>query len=313
MIPKSIEVQRKHHFVWSWHLSRWAQNGRDVHYTTSTGKVGFDSVRGLAREIDFYRASVLTSYQIHIVRGSIDAIPAGTSRDFLHLMLNRWLSIQRSLESTAVLPELADQFRQARDALECNFMETLHTAHELEARKAMEALLEDDTSILSDSTRLLPLCMYVGQATMRTKHMRDGVAKSRSGSMAEPHNQAFTDAWWFLSFVYGAAFGQGLHRSLGSSHVSLLSTTPDAPFIISDQPIVNMHPDVAVSLDMVMPLSPLRAIAICDSDRFSPGLQSLKFDEVDAINRLQTERSTMIFASSDEWLRRYAKPMARRR
>lgn len=299
--------------MWSWHLSRWAQNGRDVHYTTPTGKIGFDSVRGLAREIDFYRASVLTSFQVEFVRASIDAIPSGASRDFLHSMLQRWLSIQRRLETAVVIPELADQFKQVRDALECNFMETLHTAHELEARKAMEALLGDDTSLLSDTTRLLPLCMYVGQATTRTKHMRDSVAKSRSEAMAKPNNKALAGAWWFLSFVYGAAFGQGLHRSLCSSRVSLLATTPEAPFIISDQPIVNMHPDVAVSLDMVMPLSPFRAIAICDSDRFSPGLQFLKCDEVDAINWLQTQRSTMIFASSEENLRRYTSPARRTR
>lgn len=176
----------------------------------------------------------------------------------------------------------------------------------------MEALLVDDTSLLSNTTRLLPLCMYVGQATMRTKHMRDSVAKSRAEAMAEPNNKAFTEAWWFLSFVYGAAFGQGLHRSLGSSCVSLLATTPEAPFIISDQPIANMHPDVAVSLDMVMPLSPLRALAICDSDRFSPGLQPLKHDEVDTINKLLAQRSTMIFASSEECLRRYARQVIRK-
>jgi len=309
---QSVEVQRKHHFVWSWHLSRWAQNGRDVHYTTSTGKIGFDSVRGLAREIDFYRASILNPFQVEILKVSIDTIPSGASREFLHSMLQRWLSIQSGLE-TSVIPELADEFKRVRDALECNFMETLHTAHELEARKAMEALLQDDTSLLSDTTRLLPLCMYVGQATMRTKHMRDSVAKSRSEAIEEPTNKALAGAWWFLSFVHGAAFGQGLYRSLHSSRISLLATTPEAPFIISDQPIVNMHPDVAASLDMVMPLSPLRAIAICDSDRFSPGLHFLECDAVDAINRLQAERSTMIFASSEEHVRRYSMPALSRR
>lgn len=311
MDTNSIEVQRKHHFVWSWHLMHWSKNERDLYYTTSKGKIRLDSVRGLARESDFYRAKVLTRRQIEIARATVSAAGSGETRNFLSRTLERWVAIQTSFVNGKVPPENAQEFQKIQEALECNFMESLHTAHELLAREAITALLADDLSALSNRTLLLPLCMYTGQAAMRTRPLRDGVARANEAAMAGADSTDLSAAWWFLSFVHGSNLGQSLFHSIDSTPVSLLTAGADCPFIISDHPVVNMCPDGQEALDLVMPLSPVRAIAFSESGRYQPGLRQLSCEEVEAINRTIAERSATVFACSEARAKHYSQYLRR--
>lgn len=303
----TIKAKRKHHFVWAWHLSNWSTNKRDLYYLTSTGKVGYDSVKGLAREVDFYRASTLTARQIQIARRTIELSSYESGREFLLRTLDKWISIQSLVANAeaSVLPEYRPELQRAKEALECNFIEELHSIHELLARKALEKLSNDDLSVLSDQEMLLPLCLYVGQAAMRTKPLRDGVANVRGATMLSVDSSDFQEAWWFLSFVYGSNLGQALMLSIDT--LSLLTAPADCPFIITDHPVVNMHPDWKESLDLVMPLSPARALAFCQSGQFQPGPNKLSCKEVDAINRTLAEHSATVFASSEAQVKQYAK------
>lgn len=305
MDPSKLKAQRKHHFVWAWHLSRWSSNGRDVHYMTPKGKVGQDSVKGLAREDYFYRAQPLTPRQVELVRRTITAAAPGENRNFLSEMLERWLNIQRAVGIARSRPEIARESHQACEALECNFIETFHAAHELRAKAAMEALMGDDPAALSDRSILLSICMYAGQATMRTRSLRDRVAQARALTMSKSDDADLTATWWFLSVIYGANLGQSLYHGLGDCNVSLLKTGDDMPFIFSDHPVVNIHSAPDRSLDLVMPISPNRAISISESKQFEKGVVSIASDDVDRINLTQAGRASMIFGSSVESVQRY--------
>lgn len=58
----------KNHFVWQHYLKMWSQNERDVFYTTQSGKISNDSVKGLAMERHFYKCQSLSPTQLDIIR-----------------------------------------------------------------------------------------------------------------------------------------------------------------------------------------------------------------------------------------------------
>lgn len=61
MSPKYLEVKKRHHYVWANYLARWGRGTGDVFYTTRTGKIAHDSVRGIVVDDYFYKISALTS------------------------------------------------------------------------------------------------------------------------------------------------------------------------------------------------------------------------------------------------------------
>lgn len=110
----------------------------------------------------------------------------------------------------SVLPEYRPELQRAKEALECNFIEELHSIHELLARKALEKLSNDDLSVLSDQEMLLPLCLYVGQAAMRTKPLRDGVANARGATMLSVDSSDFQEAGGFSASCTAQILGKHL-------------------------------------------------------------------------------------------------------
>jgi Protein of unknown function (DUF4238) len=305
-------AKRNHHYIWSHHLGRWAASGNAVHYVTTKGKLACDSVVGLARETDFYRGRHLSARQVALIRLTIAKCDASI-RQFHERNLDNWLRGQRLFEfSDASGLSHMEELRAEKELFECNFIEDMHARIEHGAQGTFKAIVAQDYSVIEDDVEFSKLVCYVGHLAFRTQRFRRAIEASTSAKMLPQDAEDLSACRWFLDFLHGMNVGHSLYTHRNMTTQALLRTDASHPFILSDQPAINIHPSVKYDgsppqhLDLFVPLTPLVALAICDSNQFSKGLQDLSPTEVDDLNRLQAglARQT-IFASDRATLKRY--------
>lgn len=66
-MKKAAQIKKNHHYIWRHYLKPWT-DGRDIHYTTKTGKFATDSIKGLAVERDFYKINFLDEQDLFYLR-----------------------------------------------------------------------------------------------------------------------------------------------------------------------------------------------------------------------------------------------------
>ncbi|HGM5527239.1 TPA: DUF4238 domain-containing protein [Stenotrophomonas maltophilia] len=308
----SALAKKKNHYIWSFHLQRWATAGKDIWHLTSRGNAAHDSVAGLARSDYFYKAGSLSPRQTALIRLCIEQCDAGV-RQFHHRKLDQWLTIQRHVEliggsALAKHPE----FLAAKLAEECNFIEDMHARIENAARPVLVALEEGTVDVLANNQALLRILSYVGHLAFRTRAFREDIQNRMAKKVTQPDAADADACRWFLDFMYGMNTGHSLYECRGQTTQSLLRTTAAFPFIISDRPALNVHPSFArdglppVHLDLVVPLSPTLALAVSESNQYQSGEQLLSGAEVDRLNILQASQAAYaIYASRKEDIERY--------
>ena len=64
-MEKYLQIKQWHHYVWGFYLKQWA-NGNDIYHVTQKGKIACDSVKGLSRELGFYKIKPLNKVDIEL-------------------------------------------------------------------------------------------------------------------------------------------------------------------------------------------------------------------------------------------------------
>lgn len=307
------QAKRKHHYIWSHHPARWAESGKDVHYVTSTGKLACDSVTGLARETDFYRGRHLSARQEALIRLAISKSDANI-RAFHERNLEHWLRAQKMFElaESSGLSEIAE-LRSEKELFECNFIEDMHARIENGMQSVFKAIAAQNFSVIENDSQFLKLATYVGHLAFRTQRFRRAIESRTAAEMLPQDAGDLSACRWFLDFLHGMNVGHSLYTHRHLTTQTMLRSDASCPFILSDQPAINIHPSVKYEgpppqhLDLFVPLTPLIALVICESNLFNGGLQDVGPTEVDRLNRLQAglARQT-IFASDRDTLRRYS-------
>ena len=318
MTAKNLQAKVKHHHVWANYLSRWASEN-NIWYTTIKGKVAFDSVRGLACENYFYKATELTSDQITIIQRF-----SMVSDEWLHKQhmkyLNDFLNLQYMQTSYASMGVSDPELEKMMHAAQCNLLENLHTRHENDAYEILESLITGDLKILDDRKMLIRFCIYLGHQITRTKSFREKVksgSKIVNGDVPKLVSSCVEDCWWFLSYMFGMNVGYSLYLSWKDSNHCLIVNDTNEPFITSDEPIINVHscldekcdeflaPEYA---DFYYPLSPSVAFMINDSNNFGFGKFVATERLVHELNLKMAKNSYKhIFSNTDTLIKKYRK------
>ncbi|WP_034944743.1 DUF4238 domain-containing protein [Erwinia oleae] len=292
MLRKSIEAKKRHHYVWANYLTRWGNGTKNVFYTTKTGKIACDSVRAIAADDFFYKTTTLTSENVDIIKAFSRKSPSHLHTQHISY-LDDVLKLQR-LEAMYRASGKQDQEAEALlHATKCNLMENLHSSHELEALSILEALANERLDILHDKQHMIEFMMFFGHQITRTKPFRDAVfhAQPRRNNLEIKVSDTIVHAWWFISYMFGMNVGWSLYSSRNEDIHSLLVNDTGLPFITSDHPVVNVHSCVSETdfiapehADFYYPISPRIAYIICNSKRFSPGVNYIDKDTVEELN-----------------------------
>jgi len=308
MDTKYLEVKRKHHHVWADYLKRWSSDGINVFHSTPTKKIKLDSVRGLAMEMDFYKISYLSQHDISVIlqwssKSADDLQEAHRSylKDFLRFQKANEL-YRRSGRSDEIV-------EKSIKALTSKLMEDLHSAHEREASQVLKTLAEGRISCLYENDLLINFMSFLGHQLTRTKNFKDRIIQALIDAPIKNNHfiESMTNSWWFISYMFGMNIGRELYLFRSRYTHSLLFNGTKIPFITSDQPAINVHPQVwefpsqPESLDLYYPISPQYAYVISESESFPGGVSEVARDTVISLNQKMAARSkTLIFGSSAE-------------
>jgi len=284
MNKKSLQAKKNHHYVWAHYLARWSDDGKNVWHTTPTGKTILDSVKAFAKEDYFYESKELTPNHIHIIK-YLSSLSPKNIQELHEAFLSDFLIVQK-LGAVYRARGLRDhEADQALHALRCNMMENLHSSHEKEARTVVDVLVSGEISILAKSDNLIKFVAFFGHQVSRTKSFKEAFSStfpeaSKMGSDAIQIHKLIQDCWWFVSYMFGVNIGWNLYASRSSDSHCLLINDTKTGFITSDQPVINVHPNLEEgevvppaddTCDFFFPLSPTAAYMINKSKTFSQG------------------------------------------
>lgn len=293
MKPKDLEVKRKHHYVWAQYLKAWATRD-NIHYITKKGLPATDSVKGLARELGFYKVSSFSDDDILYIR--IISKLANEDLQSMHMhFLERFIVVSDLLKAIAKHPNLDNDLTS--QILQYNILENIHGKIERDAWPIISELRLGNTESLTDQRKKTKFYFYIAQQLVRTKTVRD---KSLEASARHKMPEFITDAmrrnWWFVSFMLGINLGKGLLETQRDGHF-LIENKTDTPFITSDRPVINVHACMKTTptdsppaeLDLFYPLSPTHAYMINDSENYTHLKRQVTTEDVVYLNKCMAE------------------------
>lgn len=285
MNEKHLQAKKNHHYIWAHYLARWSDDGKNVWHTTQTGKIILDSVKAFCKEDYFYKAKELTPNHVHIIKLLSSRSPSFLQKQHADF-LSDFLIVQEADAAYQTSGMRDHQADQAIHALKCNMMENLHSSHEGETQTVIDALASGEIAILAEGDNLINFVAFLGQQITRTKSFKEAFSStlpkfSTIGNDAIQVHRLIEDCWWFVSYMLGINIGWSLYESRKSDSHCLLINKTETSFITSDQPVVNVHPNLKErnvvpltddTCDFFFPLSPNAAYMINKSDMFHEGI-----------------------------------------
>ncbi|MDH1334955.1 DUF4238 domain-containing protein [Comamonas thiooxydans] len=321
MNDKDLEVKRHHHYVWAQYLLSWSRGTKKVFFTTKKGKIIDDSVRLIVVEDFFYKITNLNNANLRVIEIFSKFSSENLQREHT-LMLQRFLKIQELEKIYHSSGKKNKDIELHLERMRCNGLENMHTAHELSARHVLSALANRDLSVLQDDAQMCSFMAYFGLQITRTKAFRDSILNMlrRNSELELISADATSQAWWFLSYMFGTNIGLSLYLDRKKITHALLINETNIPFITSDQPILNVHEDVSETefvapehADFYYPLSPTVAYIICDSEQFSKGLNFISEEKAFELNKkIASQAMVHLIGDSKEALQPFQKFLGKR-
>lgn len=309
---KPLIAKRKHHHVWAYYLKRWSPDGMNIYYTTAKNKIVYETIKGVAMELDFYKLSKLSEFDIQVIelfsKNSPPELQEEHRRQLKHFLIAQ--KLEEELESRGISDSTA---AEDINALYSNLLEDTHGIVERLARPVLDELANRNIAVLSDKQNMVAFISFFGHQLVRTKSFKSQsiAAFDRNSPQAKQVAESISRAWWFHSYMYGMNIGRSLYLGFRDKPHTLLINETSTPFITSDQPIINVHPDLPdtklktppKSADFYYPISPTVAYIICDSGRFPGGTISLNEREVSEFNlKIAKNAHTHIFGPDEKTL-----------
>lgn len=314
-VGKSKQIKRNHHYVWRFYLKSWAE-GNELYYISKKGNVSRDSVKGLARETDFYKINPLTMDDVALIKRfsamSPPFLQAEHDSQLKHFI--RLSSVSNMISSSGCKSK---DLNDIDKAIRHNSLEDMHSFYEDLSVKVIGSLSKGSASVLDNTQHMIAFCSYLGHQMSRTKSFKE---KSLTAFKDNPdiaitfpvELKLLERNWWFISYMFGINIGAGLFESKNRNNHIFITNKTDIPFITSDHPIINIHPSACENTsnegpsnaDFYFPISPRFAYMINDSDAYNSLAEGIDSKMVNRLNKLIYEKSyENVFACSSEVLK----------
>lgn len=308
-----MDIKRGNHYIWAHYLRGWSHNQRDVFHRTKKGNIQAVSTKGLGREYGFYKLTPLDNVDVKFLERWISKCDPGI-KNFHYGFLRRMIVYSCLL---AVLDPVKD--KEKRDDITFNTIEELHTTIENDVRPTLDALRNGNFLALEEENALNNLISYMGHQFSRTKVFRNIIDSSaRSGNQAI--NELMIKNNWFLAILIGVNMGYSTAMCYETKNVVWLINNTDTRFITSDNPVINVHPEVLnrkpngippSHIDLYFPISPTLGYMVNDSDYWGKGKVEATNEMVVALNRQMLIRcDETVYGDSMEIIKQTKLPKA---
>ena len=313
-IEKSKQVKRNHHYVWSYYLKSWAE-GNDLFYISKKGKIAKDSVRGLAKETDFYKISPLNEEDVELIRRFSKISPPFLQEEH-ESQLNHFIKLSSISKFINYYGRNSNELNRIDKVIRHNSLENMHSIYEDLTVEVIEALSKGESTVLDDNQNMIAFCSYIGHQMSRTKNFKDKVKQVLDGDISlksqyPKESRLLEKNWWFISYMLGINIGFSLYESKDRDNHIFIENKTKTPFITSDHPIINVHPDVLnkakyevpKNTDFYFPISPKYAYMINHSGEYNDLEESISEKMVKELNRhIHGKSYENVFSSNAESL-----------
>jgi hypothetical protein len=315
-MEKHKQIKRNHHYVWSFYLKSWA-TGNNIFYISKKGKISCDSVKGLARETDFYKISTLNQKDIEFIK-KISANSPQFLQEIHMSYLDDFIKLSNLSSFISTIKHVPEEVLSVQKTMEHNSLENLYSFIEGTAVEVISKLAQGDSECLDSKNNMMAFLSYVGHQISRTKFFKE---KSIEAVRANPdvgveYKALCEKNWWFLSFMFGISIGCSLHESKDRDNHIFITNDTGHPFLTSDHPVINVHSSLALiaerqapeSADFYIPLSPKYAYMINNSEDYNHLAYSIGLDDVEKFNKKIVDKSyRTVFGSSEAVLKAHNK------
>ncbi len=318
-MEKHKQIKRNHHYVWSFYLKSWATDN-NIFYISKKGKIACDSVKGLARETDFYKISKLNHMDIEFIK-KISARSPQFLQEIHMSHLDDFIKLSNVSSFISRVKHVPEEILSVQKAIEHNSLENLHSFIEDTAVEVISKLAQGNSECLMSKDNMIAFCSYVGHQMSRTKSFKE---KSMRAIKSNPDIgveykellELLEKNWWFLSFMFGISIGCSLYESKDRDNHIFITNDTGHPFLTSDNPIINMHSSLALikerqapeSADFYIPLSPKYAYMINKSEDYNHLAYSIGLEDVKIFNEKIVDKSyRTVFGSSEAALKTHNK------
>jgi len=309
-MEKHKQIKRNHHYIWSFYLKSWATDN-NIFYISKKGKIACDSVKGLARETDFYKISTLNKKDIEFIK-KISARSPQFLQEIHMSHLDDFIELSNFSILISRIKYVPEEVLSVQKAIENNSLENLHAFIEDAAVEVISKLAQGNSECLKSKNNMLAFCSYVGHQMSRTKYFKEKSigALRENPDIGVEHKEfleLFEKNWWFLSFMFGINIGCSLYESKDRDNHIFITNDTGHPFLTSDHPVINVHSSLSLiaemqapeSADFYIPLSPKYAYMINNSEDYNHLAYSIELEDVKKFNKKIVDESyRTVFGSS---------------
>lgn len=302
---KKLEIKKNHHYVPASYLKAWSKNNSDVFHTTAKNKVVRGSIKGISKEIDFYKMTTLSTHHIDVVKLVASYSPAHL-REVHMAVINDFHKIQ-NIEAFYKNCCHPHQDLDARiNALKSNSMENIYAADERDFFSILNRIKDRDFNCLRGDRELSVFFSYIGHQFTRTKRFKDAFLNTERMKAEPEYRKLYCESWFLISYILGVSYGYSLFATKESRHICFLVNETEEPFITSDHPIINLL-GVGGCTDSEFersepyyPLSPSIAVVIGGSSGFKRGCNKIGSDVALKLNKMLASQSHTYIIGVDE-------------
>jgi len=278
-MEKWKQIKVKHHYVWEHYLRNWVVDNR-IFWLTPKGKVAHDSPKGICREDEFYKISILDEVDVEYILEWSKKSPEFLQKEHKK-HLEPFLQISHMLKLSKASRIENDELKACEDVLLFNTLENLYCGVESGAREALDGLARGELSVLENKSASIGLYSYLGHQVTRTKALKERyfdqiLNKVPASKSRDEAIRLAKKNWWFICFMLGDNIGRSMFSARHEDNLMLIENKTDTPFITCDSPVVNIHPnndnlpesEPPEYLDVLFPISPHYVLIIATSNRW---------------------------------------------
>lgn len=292
------QIKKNHHYVWKHYLNRWGD--KEIYHNTPKGKAVPYGTKGLASLRGFYKIDTATNEDLTFLMCLFKNIPEDLVKNHNSFFKD--------------IIEKKDSEQENIDVYKFNTIEDKYSKIEESVKEVINKLSAGDDSILNDEYKKDSFLYFLAHQKFRTKKFKDialGLIKENLYVEDEQTTKKYINLheknWCFLSYLMGHNFGRSLISEKEKEKHIFLTNNTNTPFITSDNPVINIHPNsfsnsaTVDSMVLYFPISPMYAYIIFDENNsFGTINNPVKESEVKKLNeRIAKKAHTEIFSSNE--------------
>jgi hypothetical protein len=295
------DITQHQHYVWRHYLDAWSIKAKVWCYRKTDDKFFNPKPRNVAGERFFYGTSHLKRADIVYLN---TILLSGIKNTMLRELAAGYINIFTLPDQfeKKLLPKMqtADQKAELSaviDKLRKTAGEEYHGAIERSFHHLLAQSKAGDLSFLDDNEEAINFYHFIAHQYMRTGSMRRSIQAIESP--VPGHD--FKRTWLIESFVYATNLGFSLYARREAEPVTILRNSTSIPFVVGDQPVLNLLPPDGDKVDIYYPLSPNIALRISECANESRDLAASEVEDLNRIMFMRAEEN--LFANNEAYLR----------